>query len=259
MAVDKLVDSTQLNADLTSVANAIRTKGGTSAALAFPAGFVDAIDAIETGGGASDVDAIIDGSVQSISSGVTTVRERAFQNVTALKTVSLTGKVWIKSYAFYGCTGITSFDAKKAYKIFGNAFEKVACDALVFPNITGELGANSLSNFKGTKVDLGGSGFSIKFSAFSGATNLATIILRSSYVLTLADTNAFNNTPFASGKAGGTIYIHKALYDHLGDGTSLDYKAKTNWSVIDGYGTITWAQIEGSIYETQYADGTPIE
>ena len=29
MAVDKLVDSTQLDADLTSVANAIRTKGGT--------------------------------------------------------------------------------------------------------------------------------------------------------------------------------------------------------------------------------------
>lgn len=43
MAVDKLVDSTQLDADLTSVANAIRTKGGTSAQLAFPAGFISAI------------------------------------------------------------------------------------------------------------------------------------------------------------------------------------------------------------------------
>lgn len=51
MAVDKLVDSTQLDADLTSVANAIRTKGGTSASLAFPAGFVSAVEAIPTGGG----------------------------------------------------------------------------------------------------------------------------------------------------------------------------------------------------------------
>ena len=51
MAVDKLVDSTQLDADLTSVANAIRTKGGTSAQLAFPAGFVSAVNAIPTGGG----------------------------------------------------------------------------------------------------------------------------------------------------------------------------------------------------------------
>ena len=55
MAVDKLVDSTQLDTDLTAVADAIRTKGGTSASLAFPNGFVDAIDAIETGGGGSDL------------------------------------------------------------------------------------------------------------------------------------------------------------------------------------------------------------
>lgn len=34
--------------DLTSVANAIRTKGGTSASLAFPAGFVSAVEAIST-------------------------------------------------------------------------------------------------------------------------------------------------------------------------------------------------------------------
>lgn len=49
MAVDKLVDSAQLNTDLTAVANAIRAKGGTSASLAFPAGFVAAVEAITTG------------------------------------------------------------------------------------------------------------------------------------------------------------------------------------------------------------------
>lgn len=37
--------------DLTSVASAIRTKGGTSAALSFPTGFVTAIGNIPTGGG----------------------------------------------------------------------------------------------------------------------------------------------------------------------------------------------------------------
>ena len=51
MAVDKLVDSSQLDTDLTSVADAIRTKGGTSASLAFPSGFVTAIGNIPTGGG----------------------------------------------------------------------------------------------------------------------------------------------------------------------------------------------------------------
>lgn len=53
MALDKLVDSTQLDADLTSVANAIRAKSGGSGQLAFPAGFVSEIGNIETGGGDS--------------------------------------------------------------------------------------------------------------------------------------------------------------------------------------------------------------
>lgn len=49
MAVDKLVDSTQLNTDLTSVANAIRAKSGGSSQLAFPNGFVSEIGNISTG------------------------------------------------------------------------------------------------------------------------------------------------------------------------------------------------------------------
>ena len=50
MAYDKVIDSSKLDSDLTSVADAIRSKGGTSEALAFPAGFVSAIEAIEAGG-----------------------------------------------------------------------------------------------------------------------------------------------------------------------------------------------------------------
>lgn len=51
MSVDKLVDSTQLDNNLTSVANAIRTKGGTSAPLQFPTEFVSAIQAIPQSSG----------------------------------------------------------------------------------------------------------------------------------------------------------------------------------------------------------------
>ena len=53
MSADKLVDSTQLDNDLTSVANAIRAKSGGSGQLAFPAGFVSEIQAIPSGGGGS--------------------------------------------------------------------------------------------------------------------------------------------------------------------------------------------------------------
>lgn len=56
MAIDKLVDSAQLESDLTSVADAIRAKTGGTADLAFPADFVSEIGSIETGGGDSEED-----------------------------------------------------------------------------------------------------------------------------------------------------------------------------------------------------------
>ena len=51
MAYDKVVDSAVLDAGLKQIADAIREKGGTSDNLAFPTAMVDAIAAIEAGGG----------------------------------------------------------------------------------------------------------------------------------------------------------------------------------------------------------------
>lgn len=48
---NKVVNATQLDADLLSVADAIREKGGTSAALLFPDEFITAINDIHGGGG----------------------------------------------------------------------------------------------------------------------------------------------------------------------------------------------------------------
>ena len=50
MALDKLVDSAQLDNNLTSVANAIRAKSGGTGPLTFPAGFVSEIGNISSGG-----------------------------------------------------------------------------------------------------------------------------------------------------------------------------------------------------------------
>lgn len=94
---------------------------------------------------------------------------------------------------------------------------------------------------------------------FRSCSALTTVVLRSTTLAWMSNANAFQGTKFVSGGAGGTIYIPKVLYDHLGDGSSSDYKAATNWSTYDGYGTITWAKIEGSQYENYYVDGTPIE
>lgn len=88
-------------------------------------------------------------------------------------------------------------------------------------------------------------------NTFDNSPLLTVIVLRPSTVVTLHNTSAFNGTPFASGGSGGTIYVPQALL--------ATYPTSGNWATVNGYGTITWQAIEGSQYETHYADGTVIE
>ena len=88
-------------------------------------------------------------------------------------------------------------------------------------------------------------------NTFDNSPLLTVIVLRPSTVVTLHNTSAFNGTPFASGGSGGTIYVPQALLS--------TYPTSGNWATVNGWGTITWKAIEGSYYETHYADGTPIE
>lgn len=86
-------------------------------------------------------------------------------------------------------------------------------------------------------------------SMFTDCTSLRTIITRgATKVPTLS---AWSEAAFGgvyTNPTQSTIYIPKALYDHLGDGTSLDFYAASNWSAMHTAG-VTFAQIEGSIYE----------
>lgn len=54
MAVDKEIDSTEFDSKLTTVADAIRTAGGTTATMSFPTGMVDAISSLSSGGGGTE-------------------------------------------------------------------------------------------------------------------------------------------------------------------------------------------------------------
>lgn len=118
MAIDKLVDSSQLDADLTSIANAIRAKGGTSAQLTFPNEFVTAINAISGGGGSTlvtktitengtytatddDADGYSEVTVNvptSGSSAWTKVAERSYQ-VSTTSTTSTTVDTWATGHS----------------------------------------------------------------------------------------------------------------------------------------------------------------
>lgn len=183
----------------------------------------------------------------------------AFSLCTNLVSVFAPNLTQLRQKVFNGCSALANTSFPKVTTIEGDqSIESTAVETLVFPAFTGRVYSASLRfNTRLTAVDLNAC-TEFGSSCFNGCTALATLIIRGSTIPTLGNVNAFANTPFKSGGTGGTIYIPKSLYDHLGDGTSSDYQAATNWSTVHGYGTITWAKIEGSTYETHYADGTVI-
>lgn len=73
MAYDKVVDSASLDSKLTQVADAIRTKGNTSADLQFPSDFISAIQAIQTG---TELQIIV-----SVTSGATVIATKGSLSV----------------------------------------------------------------------------------------------------------------------------------------------------------------------------------
>ena len=262
MAVDKLVDSAQLDADLSSVANAIRTKGGTSAQLAFPAGFVSAIQNIPSGGGGIDINDFASGAEPDgdITLNVN-LRAYAFFRAAHLGKVTMVGNHYLSAYSF-GESSITEFsgvDITSDFTNVGTAFAYSQIKKLTAPKCTNW---NSYGLCRGCAkletIDCGSTSFTAGV-LFDGCNKLQTLILRSTALVSLGNVALFNNTPLR-GYNGltATIYIPKTLYDHLDDGTADDYKAASNWSTMDAGGYITWAKIEGSYYETHYADGTAI-
>ena len=87
---------------------------------------------------------------------------------------------------------------------------------------------------------------------FENDTNLTVLVIRKTdSVPSLLSISQFTNTPFASGKTGGTLYVPNALIS--------SYQSASNWSTILGYENNSIQAIEGSYYETHYADGTVIE
>lgn len=272
MVINKIVNATQLDADLTDIADAIRAKGGTSAQLQFPSGFVDAVEAIETGGGGVTIDEVAERNFPdsitinadildyafayantknvTIASGkkiylraftystvetvyaplLTAVNDAdyAFSDCSKLHTIEY-GAQSIGAHTFENCRSLASASFKNLATIYTNAFSNcTSLSALDLPKLTGIIRTN----------------------AFGGCSSLKTLVLRNSVVATLSNINNFANTPFASGGAGGTLYVPSALIS--------SYQSATNWSTILGYANNQILPIEGSNYETQYADGTPI-
>lgn len=212
-----------------------------------------------------------------IPKNVTSVGTYAFASNVELKTIKIEGSV-SNAYIFQNCTNLISVDAPFFTHSTSANYAFQGCSNLIdiyMPR--GNFGAATFSGCTSLeRIVLGGDIYSNCFlndsnlkvvdfrqqqarlwrtGIFKNCSSFNILIMRGDTLSTYTVTDIFDGTPFAEGGTGGTIYIPKVLYDHLGDGSSLDYKSATNWSTLDGYGTITWAQIEGSEYEYYYADG----
>lgn len=221
MALDKVIDSAQLDADLTAVADAIRTKGGTTGELEFPSGFVSAVEGIQAGGGGDDVArSILDGSITEFTDNeLLTLRRQAFYYCKNLKKATLRSVTTSGISSFQDCTGLESVDMPKLTKINMRMFNN--CTALKnadFRSVT-YVETYSLQNCAFEKLKLPSLTGTYQ-CCFTDCKKLTALILSGSTRANLHDARGFNNTPIATGT--GYIYVPRALVD--------SYKSATNWS-----------------------------
>lgn len=204
--------------------------------------------------------AFSESSITSVSGpNVTSGMAYAFSKCSLLTSVSFPIVQRINARAFENCTSLTSVYLPD-FKSAGSDYIFSGCTSLqiiVLPSLgvtynyvssgTGNYTFYNCTSLQ--KADLGPIA-SVQGNAFNGCSNMNVLIIRKNSVATLANINAFNNSPFASGGSGGTLYVPSAQIS--------SYQSASNWTTILGYADNSIQAIEGSIYENAYADGTPI-
>lgn len=256
MSVDKLVDSTQLDSDLSSVANAIRAKSGGSSQLAFPSGFVSEIGNIPSGGGAT-ADDVATGAFPSgdITLSVLPTRTNAFYGYSSIQKVTATYSSGNPGTNLFQTSSITEFVGINVVRINPNWFLKCASLKKVTAPKSNWYDNQAFRECVNLEVVDLGTGAITRGYVFFGCKKLQTVILRSTSVCALGNVSNFDQSPFhpagGTGITGtGTLYVPSSLV--------ASYKTETNWSTLFNAGTMDVQPIEGSIYENAYADGTPI-
>lgn len=167
---------------------------------------------------------------------------------TEITSIRLPNATKLPTYFAYECSDCKLLFAPKASSS-SNILYHSGVETLVIGKSDNYISSvwNTASHLK--VADVSGSYIGTQ-RTFDGDSVLETIILRNSTVVALGNTNSFTGTPFASNGTGGTLYVPSALI--------ASYQSASNWSTILGYPNNQIKAIEGSIYETKYADGTPI-
>ena len=193
---------------LSSIADAIRNKGNTVASLAFPSGFVSAINDISAGGGDSKEDEIIARTISRsyINNTILKIGIYAFASCINLTTVSFPEVTTIGASAFANCGSLTTVSFPKVTTISNYAF--YSCTNLTtvsFPKAT------NIGNY-----------------AFGSCYKLISLYLLNNSIVSLTGSKVFNSSPIGgySASAGrfGSVFVPQSLL--------TQYQSATNWTSI---------------------------
>ena len=204
MSLDKVVDSAALDQRLTSIADAIRSKGGTTDQLTL-AGMVDAINAIQTG--ENEIVQFIENKITNFSNEeLTAISDYGLAGKDNIQSLYIPNVVSVGGYAFDGCDTITEIH-----------FEK---------HITFKSEKRPYMALKGAqnavKIEFNDGFTDLMSYVFYNMKNLKAVIIRGDNVSQLNSGNTFDGSSIANGT--GYIYVPAVLVDQ--------YKAATNWVTI---------------------------
>lgn len=152
---------------------------------------------------------------------ITSISQYGLSYKETLKTLSLPNLKSSNTRAFSNCESLVSISIPN---MTGYTYQYMCayCGALKTADVRQASYISSYSFYSCynlTKLEFNRVG-TIATNAFNGCTKLATLILRSTSVVTLSGTSAFTGTKIAG--TGGYIYVPSSLVE--------DYKSASNWS-----------------------------
>ncbi len=206
------------------------------------------------GGGGAELDALIDRSLESVTTQATTIGLFAFRNCGALKSVSAPNATELAESAFENCYLIETISLPEVTKIGSVCLSRVGQQAaskpiVVLPKLTTMLGRGNFKFGTFAAVDIGPNCSAIMSDCFYsnlnpsiGQVSPILILRRTAGIVTAGNGDSINGLQ--------DVYVPSALIS--------SYQTANNWKTRYDAGQIVFHAIEGSIYENAYADGTPI-
>lgn len=152
---------------------------------------------------------------------IESIGDYALYSCSALETVDFPNATSIGLFSFYGCSALKMVNLPVAETIGNYSFYNNRALETIYIPLATEIGKSAVYGCNAlAAIDLP-SAVTIDEKAFNKCSVLTAVILRSTSMCELSNTNAFTETPIATGS--GYIYVPSALVE--------TYAAGTNWSV----------------------------